>query len=309
MPSCTESRWDCTEWSSCSTEGKQARTCNLAFDCPSATTAKPSEEQDCTPPPQPTSQITPAPQQASPPVEQQAPAQQAPKATPKCTIDKWQCSSWSGSCNIFGQHNRACKLVSDCPAVATPPPIDKKSCEKLQCGNKANLRDRIVCRLNLAPEGLTRELEIQYLPEECRVIKNQGQQRKCVGLYKSYQPCWSVPAGERRFSCARNVLKLGPVLSEEVKTCQGKTGQEQAACKEEIKNRVFSMVKFRLYDLEERAEELAEKGKADVSDVADFVALVEQKKQAFDNAEVKGNRRQSILDVQAAWKEFIKKVK
>ncbi len=309
VPSCAEDRWDCTEWSSCSTEGKQARTCTLIFDCSEAATPKPVEEQSCTPPPQPTSQATPAPQQTSSSVEQQTPVRQAPKTTPKCTADKWQCSNWSSSCNILGQHDRTCELVSDCPTVANPPPVTKKACEKLQCGNKANLKDRIACRLNLAPEGITRELEIQYLPEECRVIKNQGQQKKCIELYKAYQPCWGTQAGEGRFSCARNVLKLGPVLSEEVKTCQGKTGQEQVACKEEVKERVFSMIKFRLYDLEERAEKLAEEGKADIDGVADFVTLVEQKKQGFDNAKTKEERRQAILDVQTAWKEFMKKGK
>ncbi len=308
VPSCTEDKWDCTEWSSCSTDGKQVRTCTLTFDCSDATTPKPTEEQSCTPP-SPPPLPSPPPSTIQIQQTQEIPKPVEKKATPVCAADKWECGKWSSSCNILGQHTRTCKLISDCLAVATPPPATKKACEKLQCGDEPNLRDRIACRLNLAPEGLTRELEIQYLPEECRALKDKSEQNKCIALYRSYQPCWNVTAGEGRFSCARNVLKLGPVLSEEVKTCQGKTGQEQVACKEAVKEKVFLMIKFRLYDLEERAEELAEEGKADINDVADFVALVEQRKQAFDNAKTKEERREIILDVRAAWQEFIKKVK
>ena len=135
----------------------------------------------------------------------------------------------------------------------------------------------------------------------------EGRQ-ECINYYKSYQPCWQLPAGKERFSCARNVLKLGPVISDLVKECRGKTGQDQVQCKRELKDKAFDLIKFRFYDLEQRAEALGERG-ADLEVVADFVATIEQKKQEFNAATTKQERRQIILDVRQAWNDFIKKVK
>jgi hypothetical protein len=101
---------------------------------------------------------------------------------------------------------------------------------------------------------------------------------------------------------------LGPSISEEVKTCQSKKGQEQVACKTALKEKVLYMIAFRFYDLETRAEELGNRG-ADLNAIADFETTVELKKQAFDKALTNAERRQIILDVRKAWQEFINKVK
>jgi len=161
--------------------------------------------------------------------------------------------------------------------------------------------------LNLAPAGAARDLELQYLPEACRV-KTGVEQKACIERYKSFQPCWSAKEGDERFSCARNVLKLGPLVSDEVKTCQGKKGSEQVACKTAVKEKVLYMIAFRFYDLETRAEELGNRG-ADLNTIADFETTVELKKQAFDKALTNAERRQIILDVRKTWQEFINKVK
>jgi hypothetical protein len=303
QPSCSADIWSCGEWGSCSALGRQTRTCTLSFDCPYATTPKPAEEQSCTPP-QPEQKPT-APEQNQP---EQTPPVSGPNQKPSCTADRFECGPWSSSCNISGLEERTCRKVFDCPSVDTPQPETQRPCSHLQCGNKASLRERISCRLNLAPAGIVRELQIQYLPEECRALQNEAVKNACIARYKSYEPCWNIPAGEKRFACARNVLKLGPVISEEVKTCQGKTGVEQVACKNEVKDKVFSMIKFRFYDLEERAEKLAERG-ADLNAVADLETIIESKKQAFNSAQTKAERRQIILDVRQAWQEFVNKVK
>lgn len=292
VPSCNADQWDCTGWSQCSSAGIQTRVCTLSYDCPTASTPKPSETQSCTPP--------------SPPPPSLQTEQEKAK-TPSCTKDSWTCGNWSASCDIYGREQRSCKLSFDCPNVQTPPPPETRPCQKIQCGNKPTLSERIFCRLNLAPAGAARELELQYLPEACRV-KTGEKQKDCIKLYKSFQPCWSVKEGEERFSCARSVLKLGPVISEEVKTCQGKTGADQVACKNQIKEKVLYMIAFRFYDLETRAEELGNRG-ADLRAIADFETTVELKKQEFDKAQTNAERRQIILDVRQAWQEFINKVK
>jgi hypothetical protein len=161
--------------------------------------------------------------------------------------------------------------------------------------------------LNLTPAGAARELELQYLPEACRG-KTGAEQKTCIDRYRSFQPCWSINDWKERAACARNVLKLGPVVSEEVKTCQGKKGSEQVACKMALKEKILYMIAFRFYDLETRAEELGNRG-ADLNAIADFETIVELKKQALEKATTNAERRQIILDVRSAWNDFIRKVK
>jgi hypothetical protein len=296
VPFCNSDTWDCTGWSQCSQSGTQTRICTLIYDCPSVSTPKPPESQSCTPP-------TPPPPL---PTKQLSPKKIEPQA-PTCTKDVWTCSAWSETCDIYGREHRICRISFDCPGIETPPPPESQPCQKLQCGNKPTLRQRIFCRLNLAPAGAARELELQYLPEACRV-KTGAEQKSCIERYKSFQSCWNVKEGEGRFSCARNVLKLGPSVSNEIKTCQDKKGQDQVACKTALKEKVLYMIAFRFYDLETRAEELGNRG-ADLNAIADFETIVELKKQEFDKAQTNVQRRQIILDVRRAWQEFINKIK
>lgn len=302
VPSCNEDVWDCTGWSQCSEAGTQTRVCNLSFDCGNADTPKPAESQSCTPPvpTQPEPEPTPVPIPVPSPTT-------APASAPPCTKDTFACSNWSAACDANGRENRTCRLTFDCSNAQTPPPFTSRACQKLQCGNKNTLGERIICRLNLAPAGVARELEIQYLPEGCKA-ETGDEQKECINIYKSFQPCWAKKAGEERFACARSALKLGPLISQEVKLCQGKKGNEQAECKHEIKDRVLFMITFRFYDLETRAEALADRG-ADLNTIADFETIIEAKKQEFYKAKDNQERLKIILDVRKAWNNFVDTVK
>lgn len=293
-PACTQSTWTCTDWSSCSTSGTQTRNCTETFHCPTADTPEPPTTQSCTPP-------------APPPQPPAVPQVTAP-SKPACTASKWECGTWSSMCDIYGQEHRSCRLIADCPASPTPSPVTSQACPHLQCGDKATLHDRIACRLNLAPEGAAQELKIQYLPEECRTAANAAEKNECIARYKSYAPCWNLPAGEGRFACARQVLNLGQSVADEAKQCQGKVGPGRASCEQGLKEKVLYMVKFRFYDLEQRAEDLARRG-ADLSVVTSLETAIETKKQEFDAAKTQNNLRQIILDVRAAWQDFVNKVK
>lgn len=290
-PACAQSTWTCADWSSCSTSGTQTRNCTLTFSCPTANTPEPATTQSCTPPPQPPA----APQVTTPP-------------KPACTSSKWECGAWSATCDIYGQGHRVCRLVADCPASPTPSPVTSQACARLQCGDKTTLHDRIACRLNLAPEGAAQELKIQYLPEECRATADKTEKSECIARYKSYAPCWNLPAGESRFACSRQVLNLGQSTANAVKLCKEKTGQDRASCEQTLKEKVLYSIKFRFYDLEQRAEDLARRG-ADLGAVADLETAIETKKQEFDAAKTQDDLRQIILDVRSAWQDFINKVK
>ncbi len=279
VPACTEDTWNCGDWSLCSIDGKQIRSCTMTLDCATANTPKPTEEQAC----------------------------EAPKKAPTCLEDVWECGDWTPSCNILGRHTRVCQKTFECESIVTNSPPTEKSCEKLQCGDKKKIRDRISCRLNLAPEGIDRELEIQYLPEECRVLRSKISQASCIARYKLFRPCWYIPAGEDRFVCARVALTLGPGLSDEVRNCSLiKTYRERSSCLNILRQKEYSMIKFRIYDLEERAEDLALERGLDLDTIADLVTTIELKKQEFNNARTKTRRRKIILDVRKAWEKFIK---
>ncbi|RJP43650.1 hypothetical protein C4587_02835 [Candidatus Parcubacteria bacterium] len=198
-----------------------------------------------------------------------------------------------------------------CPAPPALPPVqtpkEVPSAPQLRCGNKAALRERVACRLGLSETELRTELEIQYLPEECRALGADSRQ-SCVAQYRAFQPCWQMPLGPGRVACGRQVLKLGPVISEEVKICRGKTGTEQAICKADLRERVFSMIKFRFYELEERAEEILENAE-NKKPLEDFQVLIETKKQEFNAAGSKEERRQIILDVRSGWQKFVEEAR
>lgn len=229
-------------------------------------------------------------------------ATDTPAIISTCEQDSWSCNNWSDSCDNYGNEERRCTLVTDCANDTTTPDPDRyQPCSKLQCGNEPELRDRIYCRLNLTPAAMSRELEIQYLPEECRAITDTDQQAGCIVRYQNYKPCWNFTSTTERVQCARDILKLSPVLADDIKQCADQ------ACLIKLRDQAYQLIKFRLYELEERAEELAEQG-ANLGAVADFVAVIVNKKIEFNTATTTEQRRQAILDVRTSWQNFITNV-
>jgi len=179
--------------------------------------------------------------------------------------------------------------------------------DELKCGNLGTLGERISCRLGLEEEEQEEELELYYLPEECRVLSG-GVRGICIARYKSVQTCWKYPIGNERVSCAKRVIKLG-TLQAEKETCDKLTGQEKSACVKEIKNKVYNIIKWKFYDLEERAEDFMKRGFVDEESVSDFIAKSEQNKIKFNQAATKDERKNIILDVRNDWKEIVEIVR
>ncbi len=114
--------------------------------------------------------------------------------------------------------------------------------------------------------------------------------------------------GEKRFSCAKQVLGLAEPVASQKKICDEKEDGEKIQCMAVLQYKTHLMIKFRIYDLEERAEELIERG-ASKETVADFVAFIQESKQRFNAAKTKAERRQVILDVREKWRQFVLAVK
>ncbi len=176
----------------------------------------------------------------------------------------------------------------------------------MQCGSKSTTRDRVLCRLNLAPAGLARESQIEYLPEVCRT--REGDERdECIKYYKNFKGCW-VKTGEERFDCAREQLELKDEIPAMRAACEAKGGDQAADCSKELREHVYWLILFRMYNLEQRAEDMATSKGIDLSLVADLDVAVIDAKVAFLNADSHEARRAVILGLRDTWTAFMKKI-
>ena len=177
----------------------------------------------------------------------------------------------------------------------------------LKCGNLASREERVRCRLDLEEEEYAIENYLSYLPEECRDLIGE-RKNDCINLYKKTQRCWQFPVGESRLQCVRENLNLGRTLSAETRNCDGR-GTERAQCISDVREKAFNLIKFRFYDLEERAEKLLEQGRVSQEDVVLLVSKLEEKKVEFNNAATIAQKRAIILEVRQIWREFAGKIK
>ncbi len=208
--------------------------------------------------------------------------QQVSKACPDGFIDACSpsCDSSTGDCGT---------CTPSCTGHDKPRPETNLKCSELKTA-----RERSKCRVNLPEEN-----ELNYLPEECRELTGISKAR-CVTTYQTVQQCFTLENDVARVSCAKKNLVLSRVADEKIKCANNST------CTEELKVKVFDLVKFRIYNLEYKAQELREKG-VDESLVLDFITSAEEKKVEFNNAQTLEEKKQVVRDVIQLWTEFIKK--
>lgn len=232
----------------------------------------------------------------------------------RCDDDIWVCTDWS-ECSPEYLQTRKCKLTLDCLNVETPMPTENAPCqyvskllENLKCQSQPSIKERVKCRIEL-PEQAEKEAELNYLPEECKSFVAIGKRESCVKRYINFQKCFTKDKNDKqKVTCAKSVINLGDIKSE-LTSCNAKADNEKTKCHEELTSKVDSIVKFRIYNLEEKAEELLADGRAEKDAVIEFVANIEEKKQAYNDAKTIAEKKRIILDVQKQWHEFVKTVK
>ncbi len=270
-PACAQDIWDCGNWSAC-TDGHQDRTCTLTFDCAGTDTPKPAVRQSC---------ATPA----------------------ACTGANWRCSDWH-ACNADGLQLRDCRHTNECPDQQSEKPEGARLCPTLQC-DQATLAERVACRLNLSEAGMARENQIRYLPELCRTMTDAAEQAACIAKYKSFDPCWSAAVPAERLACARTVLGVSSDVKTQAGDCDALPFKDRKACHASLLAKVSDLVLFRMYDLEERAEDARETG-ASNADVAILAVGIEESKVEFVKATSSQARKAAILNARTAWQAFLK---
>ena len=187
---------------------------------------------------------------------------------------------------------------SDCSAKAKSVPGSD-----LKCGGYLDIEDRVMCRFDLR-ENEEGEYE-NFFPEEC---KERSDWEDCLEVYQLVQKCWASPNGPARIQCVKNQLKLGDIKEEKSKCLELEPG-ERGQCISSLRGKVYDLVKFRLYNLEEEAEVLLGKGRLERKDAIDFTVKMDQIKLAFNKASTNEERKSLILQARQYWIELMKKLK
>ena len=180
--------------------------------------------------------------------------------------------------------------------------VSPEESARYKCSTVSTMRERIKCRLNL-----TEENEYNYLPEECRALINISRE-KCATNYKKAQDCWTTINDTERFNCAKSAFGMVGTVASQKAACDGLTGTSRSKCILDLTDRVDAVVKFRIYNLEEKAQRLKEKG-VDEELVVNFVTLMEQQKQNYNEAKTTAEKKTIIMSVQGSWQEFITNAK
>lgn len=189
------------------------------------------------------------------------------------------------------------------PAAPKPGEVTLEEASKYKCSSLEIMRERIKCRLKLAEEN-----EYDYLPEECRAQINESRE-KCVVNYKKSQSCWTSLNDTERFKCAASAFGLVGTVAAQKAVCDGLTGTNRSSCILELRDRVDAVVKFRIYNLEDKAQRLLKKGLADEESVTNFVTAMEQLKQSYNDAKTVAEKKETVRGVQKRWQAFITNVK
>ena len=184
-----------------------------------------------------------------------------------------------------------------------PGEVSSEESVRYKCSTVSTMRDRIKCRLNL-----TEENEYNYLPEECRALVNESRVN-CVANYKKSQSCWVSLRDTERFECAKSAFGLVGTVASQKAACDGLTGTNRSSCILKLRDRVDAVVKFRIYNLEEKAQSLMQKGLVSEESATDFVTAMEQQKQNYNEAKTTAEKKTIIIGVQGSWQEFITNAK
>ncbi len=204
-------------------------------------------------------------------------------------------------CNYSCSQGQKCEVLNTSPPEVKCKTPEASVKETYKCSGLTSKKERIRCRIRLDKEN-----EYNYLPEECRA--QSGNERiNCTKAYKSVEKCWEFEKDQRRFECARNEFALRNIADERAE-CEA-LGDNKSACLRNFREKVDRAVKFRIYNLEEKAERLMGKGKANESELVDLVEQLEQKKLDYNKARTKEAKKIVLQDVRELWKAFVDKIK
>ena len=154
--------------------------------------------------------------------------------------------------------------ISPTPAAALE--VFEFNGKRLACGDLQKADERVLCRLTLIRnEG--EQHGVYYVPEECRVLP-KAKRAGCFAQYDEFQSCREGRSRERE-ECIKD--KIGYIPRDASK--------------------VVTFAKFKLYDLEYKAEELLFDKHVGEESVVKIIAQIERRKVEFTSAPALKERR------------------
>ena len=169
--------------------------------------------------------------------------------------------------------------------------------ETVYCTEGATLKERVSCVMDLPDDDV---LNVRFVPEECRVL-GEAEKQKCIETYRILQTCrigFEGDDGDRE-ACIKPKLGLGENIWDDARACQG--GQE---CLERLRENVYTLAKFRMYNLEYKVKEMMGAGLSRPK-AADFIAYIEEAKARFNGASSMEAKKAIIIEVQEEWYDFV----
>lgn len=168
----------------------------------------------------------------------------------------------------------------------------------LPCGDETTMRERIRCRLSVRTGDYN---SLYYVPEECRAAANNSSVQSCLGLYDDVQSCRKLDGQEERFACVREKLGMNGTVNQSIAACRASSNP--VACIATLRASALSLAKFKLYNLEERAEYLISEGMPRET-VEAFIEKMEQLKLDFNAAATIKEKQQILRNALAEWRKF-----
>ena len=162
-----------------------------------------------------------------------------------------------------------------------------------KCSGLLTTKDRVRCRVNLDEED-----EYNYLPEECRSAVARDE---CISTYKKFQTCFSPEKDSERVGCAKKALGVGDLPIERAR-CDV-IGADNRPCLKKLKERIFSLIKFRIYNLEYKAQELKRIASDDI--IIDLITDLENKKVEFNSTVTMQEKIDVLNQVKQRWAKFV----
>ncbi len=189
--------------------------------------------------------------------------------------------------------------------------IDIKSCEakeqEFYCTEGKTMKERVKCVLNLPDDYVNK---VKYIPEECVVLINQPEKKACIENYKVLQSCRGEHSTDaQREVCIKPKLNLGQTIQGDIDNCRKELGAKKRICFVSLKENIYTLVKFRIYNLIYKAYELWEEKLVSEDETVDFTTFVNEKKIAFNNAQTINDKKKIVEDVKAEWDTFRKKAR
>ncbi|HLC68701.1 MAG TPA: carboxypeptidase-like regulatory domain-containing protein [Candidatus Bilamarchaeaceae archaeon] len=160
---------------------------------------------------------------------------------------------------------------------------------------------RLQCILRLSDEA--RGAVVVYTPEECLETGATARQQ-CVETYRLFQTCRNLETDAEREDCIKPKLGIDGEVRTMLQACQEEFGSRKLLCIEQMRERIFQLVKFRMYNLEYKAEEFMELGIPE-EDVVDVMVAISGAKIAFNNAHTIQEKVAVVQQLKEDWQEFV----